>query len=642
MNKNTNNNKKILVITGDAETRERLSDILRGEGYEVKITGNGAEGLGIARKEKFHICLTGVKLPDISGIEILKELKTINPETYVIIISTQATKETAIEALKLGAHYYIEEPLNIDELLMTIEHVLTAHQLLVDKKRAEKELIETNAYLKNIFYSSADAITVVNMEGIVLTWNTGAENIFDYHADEIIGKSSLKFFADPKEADKIMEYLQREEKIRNYRTIVLRKDGKPVHISMSAALLREFGKTGAPIGTVCVSRDITKEVMLEEQIKIERDNMNLIFDSMVDDVLVTSEDYEIEFMNKVLVEKFGCHVGSICYKVFHEGKESCPGCKLSDVLNGNVIRREWHSRRKNRTYDLMETPIRNADGSISKLTIFRDITDRKRAEKELQQLIRELKTANEMMERFVYTVSHDLRSPLITIQGFIDLLREDMNANEMERAWNDLEYIKNNAAKMDLLLTDTLHLSRIGRIVKEPESVQFGELVHETLEQIAGQIRSSNVEVSVADEFPIVQVDRIRIVEVLVNLIENSINYMGEQPHPKIEIGYRMDDDSDGDGEEQEPEPVFFVRDNGIGIDKSQHEKVFELFYKVEKNSKGTGAGLTIVKQIIEVHGGRIWIESEMGKGCTVCFTLPTSQSSISVSSQHSLVPDLG
>ncbi len=98
-----------------------------------------------------------------------------------------------------------------------------------------------------------------------------------------------------------------------------------------------------------------------------------------------------------------------------------------------------------------------------------------------------------------------------------------------------------------------------------------------------------------------------------MNLIENSINYMGDNPHPKIEIGYRMD------GEDT----VFYVRDNGIGIDRSQHDKVFELFYKVDNSSKGTGAGLAIVKRIIEVHNGRVWIESEPGKGCTVCFTLP-------------------
>ncbi len=141
----------------------------------------------------------------------------------------------------------------------------------------------------------------------------------------------------------------------------------------------------------------------------------------------------------------------------------------------------------------------------------------------------------------------------------------------------------------------------------------FGELASEALEQTSEQVKSGGVEISVSGDCPVVHVDRIKIVEVLINLIENSINYMGDEPHPRIDIGYRT-----GDGE-----TVFFVRDNGIGIDPKLHEKVFELFCKLDRSTKGTGAGLAIVKRIIEVHEGRIWIESETGAGCTVCFTFP-------------------
>ena len=179
----------------------------------------------------------------------------------------------------------------------------------------------------------------------------------------------------------------------------------------------------------------------------------------------------------------------------------------------------------------------------------------------------------------------------------------------------DLTWIEKSAAKMAILLNDTLQLSRIGRVTNPPEGVPFADIVKEALEQTTEQLKTSDVEITVADALPSVHVDRMRIVEVLVNLITNSINYMGEQSHPEIEIGVRAD------GEET----VFFVKDTGKGIDKSQHEKVFELFYKEDESSKGTGAGLAIVKRIIKVHGGRIWIESEKGKGCTVCFTLPLS-----------------
>jgi signal transduction histidine kinase len=135
--------------------------------------------------------------------------------------------------------------------------------------------------------------------------------------------------------------------------------------------------------------------------------------------------------------------------------------------------------------------------------------------------------------------------------------------------------------------------------------------------QISERIRTSGIEVIVANNMPSIHVDRMRIVEVMINLIENSIKYIGKPAHPEVEIGYRADAE----------EPTFFVRDNGIGIDPYQQAKVFGLFYKVNKSSEGTGAGLAIVKRIIEVHGGHIWIESELGKGTTFCFTLPLSES---------------
>ena len=239
---------------------------------------------------------------------------------------------------------------------------------------------------------------------------------------------------------------------------------------------------------------------------------------------------------------------------------------------------------------------------------------RMQAETEKAKLMKELEAKNAELERFTYSVSHDLRSPLFTIQGFASILREDLEQNNLENVKKNLQYIENAATKMDRLLNDTLELSRIGRVTNPPEAVPFGELVQEALEQTSVKIESSGVEISVADDFPVVLVDPMRIVEVLVNLIVNSINYMGEQPDPKIAIGFRTDRN------------VFFVRDNGIGIAADEHEKVFDLFYRLDKSTEGTGVGLAVVKRIIEVQDGRVWIESEEGKGCTVCFTLPATK----------------
>jgi signal transduction histidine kinase len=261
------------------------------------------------------------------------------------------------------------------------------------------------------------------------------------------------------------------------------------------------------------------------------------------------------------------------------------------------------------------------------ITTLAEIELRKQAEASLQKAhdeldlrvkerTAELESRNAEMERFVYTVSHELRTPLISVGGLVGFLKEDLEDEDAQRVETDLRLIGDALTRMDQLLGETLELSRIGRIVNQPEDVSFDEIVSEALDQTGASIKARGVNISVADGLPPVRVDKMRVVEVLVNLIENSAKYMGDQPDPRIEIGYQSN----------EGQTIFFVRDNGIGIDPSQRDKVFELFYKVNNKTKGTGAGLAIIKRIIEVHGGKIWIESGLGKGCTVCFTLPLAQ----------------
>jgi signal transduction histidine kinase len=218
------------------------------------------------------------------------------------------------------------------------------------------------------------------------------------------------------------------------------------------------------------------------------------------------------------------------------------------------------------------------------------------------------------LERFTYTVSHDLKAPLVTINGFIGYLIDDTATGNMDRLKYDIQRISGAVDRMNNLLKDLLELSRIGRLINPAESISSEELFHEVMEQVEGSLKERNIQVQVAQDLPVLHGDRQRLMEVFQNLIENAAKYMGDQSSPCIEIGHQG---------EEEGKPIFYIRDNGIGIAPEFHERIFGLFNKLDAQSDGTGIGLALVKRIIEVHGGRIWVESQLGSGATFYFTLP-------------------
>lgn len=241
--------------------------------------------------------------------------------------------------------------------------------------------------------------------------------------------------------------------------------------------------------------------------------------------------------------------------------------------------------------------------------------ERKRLVAALERKNRELESKNEELERFAYTVSHDLQSPLVTIQGFLDYMEKDIEAENKERLKGDIVRIRGASRQMRNLLSDILTLSRSGRSVEAPKPVGLDELVARVLDAASGEIEERHVEVVIAPDLGTVQGDPLRLASVFQNLIQNAVHFMGDESAPRIEVGVAQRSDA---------EVVCFVKDNGIGLPREDQQRIFGLFTRLDTGRPGTGLGLALAARIVDVHGGRIWAESEgRGHGSTFFFSLP-------------------
>ena len=231
---------------------------------------------------------------------------------------------------------------------------------------------------------------------------------------------------------------------------------------------------------------------------------------------------------------------------------------------------------------------------------------------ELRHKERELQQKNAELERFTYMISHDLKSPLVTVKTFLGYLEQDLADSNAPRVEKDLGFMRGAADKMGRLLDELLEMSRVGRTVNPAVAVSCGSVINEALGLVAGALSERGVEVQAAPPGLTLFGDQPRLVEIWQNLVENACKFMGDQEQPVIRIGAQ----EGGRG------TVFFVSDNGVGIEPKYQEKVFGLFEKLDRNVGGTGLGLALVRRIVELYGGKIWVESH-GAGSCFRFTLP-------------------
>ena len=487
-----------------------------------------------------------------------------------------------------------------------------------------------------------DPIISFNQDGSIIQWNTAAEKLFGYRQNEAVGSSLFDVVIGEAFTEIFRNQLSNLDTV-NDRLKVGRqlditgkaKDGSTIPVEVSTSAMKSRDKWSF----VCVFRDVTERKKAEADIRRLNEDLELRVEERTEELRNERQrlagiikgtnagtwEWNVQTGEAVFNERWAEIIGYTLEEISPVSIATWMNFAHPDDLKESGELLEKHFRGEIDYYEF-ESRMKHLDGNwiwvldrgkvstwteegkpLLMLGTHQDITSRKQAAQELE-------AKNSELERFTYTVSHDLKSPLITIQYFTGQVLQDLKAGHQNDVDEDLKKITDAASKMTNLLDDLLELSRVGRIMNPSTEIDMVRLVEEICAQLAGLIRQRQVTMTVQKDLPVAHGDRQRIVEVMQNLVENAIKYMGDQPEPRIEIGSR------DNGKNR----VFFVSDNGIGIDSCYHEKIFGLFNKLDASNEGTGVGLALVKRIIELHGGTVWVESEgVGKGSRFCFTLP-------------------
>jgi len=502
---------------------------------------------------------------------------------------------------------------------------------------------EAQRLFRNIYDIAPLAFVVWDLDCRITDWNETAEKIFGWSREEILGKNFFEFMIPESaqfEVETVVDALLQNELPSLSINENLTKGGEIILCEWNNAIRYDSG--GQPVGAISLGLDITERTKAEEAVREGERFLSNIFDSIQDGICILDREFNIIRVNPTLERWYSYSMpleGKKCYQAFHDREEACEMCPTRQTLATGqaayeIVPRKGPGGDVVGWFDLYSFPLLDEATGQLKGTIeyARDITIRKLAEDEIHRLNEELEqrvadrtarleVANSELEAFAYSASHDLRDPLNSISGFCQVLLEDYSEKLDERGVRYLKNAQASCGQMNQLIDDFLSLSLASRAEINRESVQFSALA----QMIASSLREKEPEreVDVAIAPGLVADGDIRLLQLaLENLLGNAWKFTRRNPRARIEFGLLDKDISDGD--DSAKGPIYFVRDNGIGFDMNDADKLFGAFQRLHESSEfeGTGVGLATVRRIIERHGGKIWAEGATDQGATFYFTL--------------------
>jgi len=474
--------------------------------------------------------------------------------------------------------------------------------------------------LQNIFEKAAVGISQIeSLTGRYVMVNRKFCEIVGFTAEELLQMNSQQItHPDDVAIDlgRIQQMISGENQLPPWEKRYLHREKHTVWVRISVSRLAT-ADTDTPYHLVIIE-DITDRKRAEQLVEEQRSFLEALIDNVPIPLYYKSTEGIYLMCNRAFEEFHGLPRAQVIGKSVHlfASGAMAKDAEAHDASvvgqdgsePSNVMRSRLNSKGELRQVILTKAPFRAVDGKVAGLIgAIMDITELKEREQELEARSAE-------MERFTYMVSHDLKSPVVTIKNYLGVLQEDMKSGDSARLEEDIYFMESAASHMAELLGDLLDFLKTGQINNDCEWTTFHSVVISALDTVAGSLLDRPISIQVEERELSLYGNLTRLVEIWQNLIENAIKFTAETSEPQIVIG--ATDHAEG--------VVFFVRDNGVGIPPRYHQRVFRLFEKLDSSSSGTGLGLALVKRSVESYDGKTWVDSA-GQGLGTCFhfTLP-------------------
>lgn len=492
-------------------------------------------------------------------------------------------------------------------------HLAVTHDI-TERKRAERAALLLSA----IVDSSDDAIISKDLDGVITSWNKGAERLFGYTAEEAIGQTVASLLIPEDRQDEepdILARLRRGERVDHFETLRRRKDGSLIDISLTISPVKNA--QGVIIGASKIARDITERKRIESALMESEARFRQLADTMPQMVWTARPDGHVDYYNERWYKFTGFSHGpsadAIWESILHpDDLERARETWHAAVDSGkpyNIEHRFLDRQEKRwRWFVGRAVPVRDAAGEVVRwFGTYTDIDEQKGVEDELRR-------ANEDLKQFAFSASHDLQEPLRTVKIYSELLTRRYADKLDGDALKFMQFLRSGATRMETLVRDLLAYTQVATFDAPLEVVDANEAMKAALANLSGAIADSGAQITTGP-LPALPVNGTHLQQLFQNLIGNAIKYRSPERSPAVHLG----------AERQNGYWVFSVVDNGIGIDPKYKENIFGLFKRLHSSDEysGTGIGLAICQRIVDRYHGRIWVESEPGQGSTFRFTLP-------------------